>query len=73
MEAGFGVDDKARGTESLAVVAEMRGEFNSASAVQLELQIQRLISSALGIPLRYVLVTPERWILKSTAGIPPIN
>src|SRR5215469_10800021 len=64
----FGLDDEARGTESLAVVAEMRGEFTSAAASELELQIRRLIPSALGIPLRHVLITPERWILKSTAG-----
>ena len=64
----FGVDDQAQGTESLAVVAEMRGEFDSSSAAALEHQIRRLISSALGIALRYVLVTPERWIVKSTAG-----
>jgi len=64
----FGVEDEARGTESVAVVAEMRGEFNSASAAPLELQIRRLISSVLGIALRYVRVTPERWIVKSTAG-----
>jgi acyl-CoA synthetase (AMP-forming)/AMP-acid ligase II len=64
----FGIDDQARGTESLAVVAEMRGDFNTSSASELELQIRRLIPSALGIPVRHVLVTPERWILKSTAG-----
>ena len=64
----FGVDDEPRGTESLAVVAEMRGEFNSSSAAALELQIRRLIPSVLGFALRYVRVTPERWIVKSTAG-----
>jgi fatty-acyl-CoA synthase len=64
----FGVDDEAPGTESLAVVAEMRGEFNSSSAAALEIQIRRLISSVLEIALRYVRVTPERWIVKSTAG-----
>ncbi len=64
----FGVDDEPRGTESLAVVAEMRGEFNSSSAAALEIQIRRLISSVFGIAPRYVLVTPERWIVKSTAG-----
>jgi fatty-acyl-CoA synthase len=64
----FGVDDAARGTESIAVVAEMRGEFNSSSAAPLERQIRRLISSVLGIALRYVRVTPERWIVKSTSG-----
>jgi fatty-acyl-CoA synthase len=64
----FGVDDETRGTENLAVVAEMRGEFNSTSAAALELQIRRLIPSVLGISLRYVRVTPEHWIVKSTAG-----
>ncbi len=64
----FGVDDEARGTESLAVVAEMRGEFNNSSAARLEVQIRRLIPLVLAVPVRHVLVTPERWILKSTAG-----
>lgn len=64
----FAIDDETRGTESLAVVAEMRGEFSNSSASELELTIRRLIPSALGIPVRHVLVTPERWILKSTAG-----
>lgn len=64
----FGVDDETRGTESLAVVAEMREDFNNSSAAELEVQIRRLIPSALGIPLRHVLIKPERWILKSTAG-----
>jgi fatty-acyl-CoA synthase len=64
----FGVDDQAQGTESLAVVAEMRGEFDSSSAAGLEHEIRRLISSALGISVRYVRVTPGRWIVKSTAG-----
>jgi len=64
----FGVDDSTRGTESVAVVAEMRGEFNSSAAAPIELQIRRLISSVLGIGLRYVRVTPERWIVKSTSG-----
>jgi acyl-CoA synthetase (AMP-forming)/AMP-acid ligase II len=64
----FGVDDDERGTESVAVVAEMRGEFNHSSAAALEVQIRRVVSSVLGIAPRYVLVTPERWIVKSTAG-----
>jgi fatty-acyl-CoA synthase len=64
----FGVDDQAQGTESVAVVAEMRGEFDDSSAAALEHQIRRLISSALGIALRYAHVVPERWIVKSTAG-----
>ncbi len=64
----FGVDDQRRGTESLAVVAEMRGEFDSLMASELEHKIRHLIISVLGITARYVRVTPERWIVKSTAG-----
>ena len=64
----FGVDDQVQGTESVAIVGEMRGEFDSSSAAALEHQIRHLISSVLGIPARYVQVTPERWIVKSTAG-----
>jgi fatty-acyl-CoA synthase len=64
----FGVDDQTQGTESLALVAEMRGEFDSAVAAAMEHQIRQLISSVFGIALRYVRVTPERWIVKSTSG-----
>ncbi len=64
----FGVDDHRRGTESLAIVAEMRGEFDSIAALVLEHKIRHLVTSVLGIAARYVRVTPERWIVKSTAG-----
>ena len=64
----FSVDDEGKGTESLALAAEMRGEFDSSSAAALELQLRHVIYSVLGIAPRYVLVTPERWIVKSTAG-----
>jgi len=64
----FGVDDQVQGTESLAVVAEMRGEYENSAAAELELQIRRIVSSVLGTAPRYVRVVPERWIVKSTAG-----
>lgn len=64
----FGVEDQTRGTESVALVAEMRGDFNNSSAAALEQQIRKLVSAVFGFPLRYVRVTPERWIVKSTAG-----
>jgi fatty-acyl-CoA synthase len=64
----FGVDDQMQGTESLAIVAEMRGEYDPAAAAGLEHQIRHLITSVQGISARYVRVTPERWIVKSTAG-----
>ena len=46
----------------------MRGEFDSVAALVLEHKIRHLITSVLGIAARYVRVTPERWIVKSTAG-----
>ena len=64
----FGIDDELQGTESIAVVAEMKGKFDDSSAVLLEREIRQLISSVLGIVPRYVRVMPERWIVKSTAG-----
>jgi acyl-CoA synthetase (AMP-forming)/AMP-acid ligase II len=64
----FGVDDQAHGTESLVVVAEMRGEYEACAASGLELEIRRMVSSVLAIAPRYVRVVPERWIVKSTSG-----
>jgi acyl-CoA synthetase (AMP-forming)/AMP-acid ligase II len=63
----FGVDDQAQGTESLAVVAEMRGEFDvvGSCAGTSDSAANRLGSR---ISVRYVRVTPGRWIVKSTAG-----
>lgn len=66
--AAFGVVDELYGTESIAVVAEMRGEFDAQAAETLERQIMKLVVSAIGIAPRYVAVVPERWMVKSTAG-----
>jgi len=64
----FGVPDEQYGTESVAVVAEMRGEFNAAKASAIERHVQKLVLSTVGIAPRYAAVVPERWIVKSTAG-----
>ncbi len=64
----FGIDEQGQGTQSIAVVAEMRGEFDGSMALAIENQIRELISSSVGITIRYVRVIPERWIIKSTAG-----
>jgi acyl-CoA synthetase (AMP-forming)/AMP-acid ligase II len=64
----FGVQDAEQGTEALAVVAEMRGEWAKASASALEKEIRSLVLSNIGIAPRYVRAVPERWIVKSTAG-----
>jgi len=64
----FGIVDEQYGTESIAVVAEMRGEFDPQAAETVERQIKELVLSTIGIAPRFVAVVPERWIVKSTAG-----
>ncbi len=63
----FGVEDDQQGTENLAIVAEMR-EFDPAVAKTIEREIHRTVFASIGIAPRFVRVTPERWIVKSTAG-----
>jgi len=64
----FGVEDQEYGTQSLAVVAEMKAEFKEDAAGELESAIRKLVLTAIGIAPRHVLVVPKRWIVKSTAG-----
>jgi fatty-acyl-CoA synthase len=64
----FGFDDRALGTQSLGVVAEMADTFNRQSADRIEAEIRSLIFACLGVAPRHVLVVPARWIVKSTAG-----
>jgi len=64
----FGVEDKEFGTQSLAVVAEMKADFEDEAAQQLEASIRKLVMTAIGTAARYVAVVPQRWIVKSTAG-----
>jgi acyl-CoA synthetase (AMP-forming)/AMP-acid ligase II len=64
----FGLPDQEFGTESLAIVAEMRGDYKRESAKLLERQLTALVLAAIGVAPRRVAVVPERWIVKSTAG-----
>jgi fatty-acyl-CoA synthase len=64
----FGVDNEELGTQSIGVVAEMSGEFDSAKVDRMEKEIQSLIIASLGVAPRFVRVVPQRWIVKSTAG-----
>ena len=64
----FGVNDEQYGTERLAVVAELRGEFDAAKAEAVERRVLQLVLTTIGIAPRYAAVVPERWIVKSTAG-----
>jgi acyl-CoA synthetase (AMP-forming)/AMP-acid ligase II len=64
----FGVDNEELGTQSISIVAEMSGEFDSAKVDRMEKEIKSLIIASLGVAPRFVSVVPQRWIIKSTAG-----
>jgi acyl-CoA synthetase (AMP-forming)/AMP-acid ligase II len=64
----FGVTDDQLGTETLAVIAEMRGDYDRSRALALQREIQKLVLSTIGLAARFAFVVPERWIVKSTAG-----
>ena len=64
----FGIQDDKYGTEALAVVAELRGEYERQLATGMQRKIQKLVLTTIGVAPRYVEVVPERWIVKSTAG-----
>ena len=64
----FGVEDEEYGTQSLAVVAEAKTEFDQDGVAELEAEIRKLVLAAIGTAPRYVAVVPQRWIVKSTAG-----
>lgn len=66
--ASFGVIDEKNGTESLVVVAELRGDFDPNEAKLVERAIHQSVLTNIGIAPRQVLVVPDRWIVKSTAG-----
>jgi acyl-CoA synthetase (AMP-forming)/AMP-acid ligase II len=63
----FGIENP-HDTESLIVVAEMKGAYDRDRAAALEKETARLILTTIGIGPGRVCVLPERWIVKSTAG-----
>ena len=66
--AAFGVEDDQLGTQVLALVAEMRAEYNEESSRAIEADIRKLVLATIGIAPRHVAVVPQRWMVKSTAG-----
>jgi fatty-acyl-CoA synthase len=64
----FGINDDQLGTQSIAIVAEMAGDFDAEGSRTIEREIRNLIVASLSVAPRYVLVVPQRWIIKSTAG-----
>jgi len=64
----FGIEDREYGTETLAIVAEQKGDFDPGTTTALEQEIRRAVVASIGIAPRHVAVVPQRWIVKSTAG-----
>jgi acyl-CoA synthetase (AMP-forming)/AMP-acid ligase II len=64
----FGVDDDVLGTQSIAVVAELTGEYGEDRAAAVEAEIRALVAAGIGVAPRHVAVVPRQWIVKSTAG-----
>lgn len=64
----FGVEDQEYGTQTLAIAAEMKGDYDETAASALEAEIRKLVLTTIGTAPRHVAVVPQRWIVKSTAG-----
>lgn len=64
----FGLPDAETATESVTIVAEMRGDYDRDRAMRLEREIHKVVYSTISVAPRRVLVVPQRWIVKSTAG-----
>jgi len=64
----FGIEDREYSTEALAIVAEQKGDYDPEIATILEQEIRQAVMASIGISPRRVLVVPQRWIVKSTAG-----
>jgi acyl-CoA synthetase (AMP-forming)/AMP-acid ligase II len=63
----FGVSNRARGTEDVAVVAETKEEGSEGRA-RLESTIRARVLGALGLVLRHVLLVPPGGVEKTTSG-----
>lgn len=64
----FGIANEQHATESVIVIAELRGEYEPTRKRATERQIYQAVLTNIGIAPRQVAVVPERWIVKSTAG-----
>ena len=63
----FAMEDEIYGTQSIAVIAETKGNA-ALSPAALEKEIRSRVLTGIGVAPRYVKAVPDRWIVKSTAG-----
>jgi fatty-acyl-CoA synthase len=64
----FGIEDQDYGTQSLALVAEVKANLDEHLINTVESSIRKIVLTAVGTAPRHVAVVPQRWIVKSTAG-----
>ncbi len=66
--AAFGIPSPERGTEDLAVVAEVDGELTDGRARIIAAAVRRVIAAGSDITVRYVELVPRGWLIKTSSG-----
>ena len=64
----MGVYNPDLGTEDIVVVAEVQQEELLANAEEIERELRNLVVAGIGVAVRMILLKPQKWIVKSTAG-----
>ncbi len=66
--AAFGIPSPERGTEDLAVVAEVDGELTDGRARAIAAEVRRAIAAGSDLMVRYVELVPRGWLIKTSSG-----
>lgn len=64
----FGVSNPQRGTEDVAVVAEMAHEMDEDARREVTANIRRAVAAGTDIMVRYVELVPRNWLIKTSSG-----
>lgn len=66
--AAFGIPSPERGTEDLAVVAEVDGDLTDGRARAIAAEVRRAIAVGSDLMVRYVEIVPRGWLIKTSSG-----
>ncbi len=64
----FGIPNPQRGTEDVAVVAEMADHVDEAAQRDIAANIRRAVAGGTDIMVRYVELVPRGWLVKTSSG-----
>lgn len=64
----FGIASPERGTEDIAVVAEVDGELEDGRVRAVAADIRRAIAAGTDLMVRYVELVPRGWLIKTSSG-----